>query len=84
MLLVIIIYLLITLNSKKFQTVMASATLHNGIRQLAFVALHKPVYIGLTPKAVMETGQGISYILYWFGYYFIKILTNVCSKENRY
>ena len=39
---------------KKFQTIMASATLHNGIRQLAFVALHKPVYIGLKPQAVSE------------------------------
>jgi hypothetical protein len=51
-----------TMYSKKFQTIMASATLHNGIRQLAFVALHKPIYIGLKPQAVSEFGNKSTFL----------------------
>lgn len=52
---------------KKFQTILASATLHNGVRQLAALTLKEPYYIGLKPQAVnqstkharvdIETGQ---------------------------
>lgn len=36
--------------SSKLQTILASATLHEGIKQLAFIALKNPVYVGLASE----------------------------------